>query len=177
MGAKDSTHIPIKAPSENQQDYINRKKFHSIILQAVCDSEMTITDAFCGYPGRCHDARVFRNSPIYDEVSANRDNFFPGNSHLIGDSAYPLLTWLLTPFKNFGNLTRRQRSYNYKHSSTRMAVEHCLGALKRQFRRLQLQLDANVSVSPVIVYLRLVSFTTWQFLTMKKSVTSSRRPR
>ena len=95
---------------------------------------MIITDAFCGYPGRCHDARVFHNSPIYDEVSANRDNFFPGNSHLIGDSAYPLLTWLLTPFKNFGNLTRRQRSYNYKHNSTRMAVEHCFGTLKGQFR-------------------------------------------
>ena len=151
VGAIDGTHIPIKAPTENQQDYINRKKFHSIILQAICDSEMIITDAFCRYPGRCHDARVFRNSPIYDEVSVNRDNFFPGNSHLIGDSVYPLLTWLLAPFKNFGNLTRRQRSYNYKHSSTRMAVEHCFGTLKGQFRRLQLQLDADVSVIPVIV--------------------------
>ena len=99
MGTIDGTHIPIKAPSENQQDYISRKRFHSIILQAVCDSEMILTDAFCGYPGRCHDARVFHNSPIYDEVSANRDNFFPGNSHLIGGSAYPLLAWLLTPFK------------------------------------------------------------------------------
>ena len=35
VGAIDGTHIPIKALSENQQDYINRKKIRSIILQAV----------------------------------------------------------------------------------------------------------------------------------------------
>ena len=32
-----------------------------------------------------------------------------------------------------------------------MAVEHCFGTLKGQFRRLQLQLDADLPVIPVIV--------------------------
>ena len=64
LGATDGSHIPIRAPNENPNDYVNRKKFHSIVLQVVCDSELLITDAFCGYPGRVHDARVSRNGPL-----------------------------------------------------------------------------------------------------------------
>ena len=129
-GTIDGIHVPIKAPSENQDEYINRKRFHSIVLQVVGDSDLIITNAFYGYPGRTHDAKILRNSPLFDEISNNRDFYFPGNSHLLGDSAYPLLQWLLMPFKNCGNLTRCQKNYNFKHSSTRMSIEHCFGTLR-----------------------------------------------
>ena len=98
IDAIDGCHIPIKAPRENANEYINRKRFHSVNLQAVTDPDLLITDAFCGYPGRVHDPRVFRNSPLYQAVIANEEEFFPGNCHILGDSAYPLLSWILTPF-------------------------------------------------------------------------------
>jgi len=34
-GAIDGTHIPIIAPKESHTDYVNRKGYHSIIMQAV----------------------------------------------------------------------------------------------------------------------------------------------
>lgn len=37
IGAIDGTHISIKAPSKNQENYLNRKGFHSIVLQAICE--------------------------------------------------------------------------------------------------------------------------------------------
>ena len=126
IGAIDGSHIPITPPEASSQDYQNRKKFHSIQLQAVCDAELIITDAFCGFPRRSHDSRVLRNSPLFQTIAANPDHFFPGNSHLIGDAAYPLLKWLLPPFKKYGNLTPMQRRYNKKQSSTRMKIEHLL---------------------------------------------------
>ena len=98
IGAIDGSHFPIN--SENQDEYINRKRFHSIVPQVVCDSHLITTDAFCGHPGRTYDDRILRNSPLFDEISNNRDYYFPGNRHLLGDSAYPLLQWLLTPLKN-----------------------------------------------------------------------------
>jgi len=39
VGAIDGTHIPIIAPTKDPQDFYNRKCWHSIIVQAVCDHE------------------------------------------------------------------------------------------------------------------------------------------
>ena len=68
LGAINGTHIPIKAPQNHHTDYFNRKSFHSVIVQAVCDSECRITDIFAGWPGRAHDARVFSRSNIGQRV-------------------------------------------------------------------------------------------------------------
>ncbi|XP_065679801.1 putative nuclease HARBI1 [Hydra vulgaris] len=38
VGAVDGCHIRIKAPKKNPEDYINRKDYHSIILQGFVDS-------------------------------------------------------------------------------------------------------------------------------------------
>ncbi|KAG5896232.1 hypothetical protein JTB14_009731 [Gonioctena quinquepunctata] len=42
IGAIDGTHIHIDSPKENAADYINRKGFHSIQLQLVCDHKTSI---------------------------------------------------------------------------------------------------------------------------------------
>ena len=39
-GAIDGTHIHVMPPEEVQADYLNRKGFHSINLQAVCDHRL-----------------------------------------------------------------------------------------------------------------------------------------
>ena len=126
LGATDGSLIPVKATSKGQQDYINRKRFHSTILQATVDADLLATDIYCGYPGCLHDARVFRNSPLYNEVAGNYDYFFHGNSQLVADSAHPLLKWVLTSFNNHGNLTTQQGRYNFKQGSTRITVQHFL---------------------------------------------------
>ncbi|XP_065942736.1 putative nuclease HARBI1 [Magallana gigas] len=65
LGATDGSHIPIRSPTEHQENYINRKGFHSIILQAVCDAKMHFLDVYCGWPGSVHDSRVLKNSSLY----------------------------------------------------------------------------------------------------------------
>jgi len=64
IGAIDGCHIAVACPTENACDYVNRKGYHSIILQAVCDCDMYFTDVYVGWPGSVHDARVYRNSPL-----------------------------------------------------------------------------------------------------------------
>lgn len=39
IGAVDGTHVRIIAPSEHESVYVNRKGFHSINTQAICDHE------------------------------------------------------------------------------------------------------------------------------------------
>ena len=51
-GAIDGCHIRIKCPSgPDGSDYCNRKLFHSVVLQGVCDHQGRFVDIFVGYPG------------------------------------------------------------------------------------------------------------------------------
>lgn len=93
VGAIDGTYVPIKAPSENPETYINRKCFHGITLQCICDSSMMFTDCFTGYPSSVSDVRIFINSDIYREFMEHPYNYFQGNRFIIGGKAYPVYTW------------------------------------------------------------------------------------
>ncbi|XP_067204937.1 putative nuclease HARBI1 isoform X3 [Linepithema humile] len=136
IGAIDGCHIPCKQPVDNANDYYNRKGFHSIILQGVCNHRGQFIDCFIGMPGRMHDARVFRLSPLFESLNAI-NCLIPKKFHLIGDTAYPLLINLMTPFKDNGHLTVVQTRYNQKLSSIRSIIERAFGLLKGKFRRLK----------------------------------------
>ncbi|XP_031331847.1 putative nuclease HARBI1 [Photinus pyralis] len=124
LGAVDGTHIPITALSQDQGSYCNRHHYHSIILQGVCDANYMSTDVFAGYPGSVHDARVWHNSPLGKRIRETPFELFPDtNTHILEDSAYKCTNYLLTPYKDNGHLTRKQRNFNYKLSSTRVFIE------------------------------------------------------
>lgn len=97
----------------------------------MCDHRKKIRDIFVGYPGSVHDARVFRTSPLFASLE-NKCN----NLYILGDSAYPCLKNLMTPFKDRGQLSRRQQNYNYIFTKNRCIIEHCFGLLKQRFRQL-----------------------------------------
>lgn len=131
IGAIDGSHIKIDKPKVDPDSYLNRKHFHSIQMQAVCDHDLMIRDIFIGYPGSVHDSRVFRNSPLCAELADRCHDFY-----LLGDSGYPCLRNLLTPFKDRGNLTAIEANYNLKLSANRYVIEHCFGLLKQKWRQL-----------------------------------------
>jgi len=81
-----------------------------------------------------HDARIFRNSSIYYQHIKNEKNtLFLPEKHIIGDSAYPLMMNLMTPFKDTGHLTVAQLRYNTKLSSIRSVIKRAFGRLKGKF--------------------------------------------
>ena len=60
IGAIDGSHIPIKAPLVAKDAHLNRKKFYSVILQAVCDETFfSLMCLLAGLSLSVHDARVF----------------------------------------------------------------------------------------------------------------------
>ncbi|KAK0144272.1 putative nuclease HARBI1 [Merluccius polli] len=99
VGAIDGCHIRIKAPAGPASiDYTNRKLFHSIQLQAVCDSGGRFLDTFTGYPGSVHDTR---------------------------DGGYPCIEQpicLMTPYRE-PLQSRVQERYNACHSRARSIIE------------------------------------------------------
>lgn len=133
IGAIDKTHIKIRAPPVDSASYINRKGFSSLNVQVVCDSRGLFTHCYAGQIGSIHYARVFRNSPVARFLEMP-DTYFPNDSHIIGDAAYPIHPHLLVLFQDNGHLSNRQKNFNYCLSSTRMAVERAIGQLKIHFR-------------------------------------------
>ncbi|XP_026467738.1 putative nuclease HARBI1 [Ctenocephalides felis] len=141
IGAIDGTHINIPAPREHPECYVNRKGHHSIQLQAICDARCKFIHCYAGNVGSVHDARVLRLSEVNDYL--NDEHKFPNESHLVGDAAYPLHKHLLTPYRDNGHLSARQKNYNFCHSSARIAIERAFGLLKKRFRSLLTVLDMN----------------------------------
>lgn len=141
IGAVDGTFVPIKAPKENSEVFITRKKNYAMTLQCIAESSLKFTDAFIAYPGPVSDCRVFRNSYIYEMVNENPHNFFNGN-FILGDKAYPLLEWCLTPYLERRRLTPVQTNFNLAHAKTRQVIERSFSLLFGRFRRLK-YLDMN----------------------------------
>jgi len=88
VGAVDGTHIAIPGPKDHRASYINRKGFPSVQLQVVSDSNLRLLDVYTGWSGACHDARVFRNSPLGSMLELNT---LPTTYHLLGEWAIPLI--------------------------------------------------------------------------------------
>jgi hypothetical protein len=143
VGAIDGTYIPISGPTQHRESYICRKGYPAMHLQGVCDSGLNFLDVFCAYPGSVHDARVYRNSPLFEVLKT-----LPASYHLLGDSAYPMSTNLLTPFRDNGHLTLEEKRYNTLHSATRVDIERAFGLLKGKFRKLKFLDMRNVEDIP-----------------------------
>ncbi|XP_025153259.1 putative nuclease HARBI1 isoform X5 [Harpegnathos saltator] len=132
IGSIDGSHIRIDKPSEDPVAYINKKHYFSIHMQGTVNEQNKFLDVLIGYPGSVHDARVFANSSLAEDLPALCHN---GNI-ILGDAAYPCLPQLITPYRDNGHLTQAQRNFNRIHSQCRISVEHTFGVLKQRFRQL-----------------------------------------
>lgn len=154
IGVVDGTHIRIRAPEQEPEAYINRKKFHSINVQLVCDDNMVFTHVLAGWPGSVHDSRVMRNSELW-RTAAHK---FPGDTHLLGDGGYPLLRWLITPYRDNGHLTAHQKRFNRVLSSLRQKIERAISLLKGRWRKLlfldhlDLELEVNIIIAACVLH-------------------------
>ena len=159
IGAIDGCHVPISAPSHLHTDYYNRKGWYSMLIQGLVDANYCFLDVCVGWPGSVHDARVFANSVLYNEIE---HNYILTNStmivsgvhipiYMIGDSAYPLKTWVMKPFAHNTDLNEQQRNYNYRVCRARIVSEIAFGRLKARWRRLLKRNDMSIENIPNVI--------------------------
>uniref|UniRef100_A0A6P7GV77 Nuclease HARBI1 n=1 Tax=Diabrotica virgifera virgifera TaxID=50390 RepID=A0A6P7GV77_DIAVI len=72
IGVIDCTHVAIVPPSRGNEEhlYVNRKRYHSINVQLICDSNYRIMNVNARYPGATHDAFIW-NQSNYQNVLRN----------------------------------------------------------------------------------------------------------
>ncbi|KAG8237897.1 hypothetical protein J437_LFUL017693 [Ladona fulva] len=151
IGCVDGTHIRIQSPGgENSELFRNRKGYFSINVQCICDADLRIRDVDARWQGSVHDSTVFGNSLIKIKLEERMNT-----GYLLGDSAYPSKSYLLTPVLN--PRTPDEQRYNRSHIRTRNTIERCFGVLKWRFpclsHGLRLRLETTVAVIVAVVVL------------------------
>lgn len=84
IGAIDCTHIAIRAPSEHEFAYVNRKHVHTINVQVICDAHMNLTNIVARWPGATHDSFILTHSSVGNrlQAGAGRDGWLLGEFFL-----------------------------------------------------------------------------------------------
>jgi DDE superfamily endonuclease len=87
-----------------------------------------IADYSVGHTGSVHDAWSFRSTRTFKE----HDQVFGPGEWIWADSAYPSELWSVSPFKKAarGELSRDQRTFNYKLSKVRLSCGFRLSAAR-----------------------------------------------
>jgi hypothetical protein len=86
IGCIDATHITIRGPFNNRDDYINRNCHSTFQLQEVCDSQLMLTNIYTANSGSVHDARMYMTCELKTHLETNP---LPEQYHLLMEFAYP----------------------------------------------------------------------------------------
>ena len=55
----DGFHVEMEAPSEHERDFVNRKGWYIINVQAMTNASYKFIDAVVKWPGSTHDSLIF----------------------------------------------------------------------------------------------------------------------
>ncbi|KAG6933784.1 hypothetical protein G0U57_018479, partial [Chelydra serpentina] len=156
-GAIDGTHIPILGPGHQGSQYINRKGYFSMVLQALVDHKGRFTNINVRWPGKVHDTHLFRNSGLFRRLQEGI--YFPEHKItvgdvempivILGDPAYLLMPWLMKPYT--GALDSEKELFNYRLSKCRMVVECAFGCLKGRWRSLLTRSDVSETNIHIVI--------------------------
>ena len=128
LGAIDGTLVPIVTPKEFEPLYVSRKGGHALNILAICDAKLKFTYVVSKYPGATNVAYIWANSRL---IRLFENGEIEGG-YLLGDSAFALTPFLMTPKAH--PINDAERNYNNAHTHTRVVIERAFGVLKHRFR-------------------------------------------
>ncbi|XP_022162492.1 uncharacterized protein LOC111028245 [Myzus persicae] len=148
VGAVDGKHIRLECPKNSESLYYNYKKFFSLILMAICDSNYCFRIINVGSYGKESDCNVFKMSPFGEKLYSDKVNFppercLPGDDQgvpqpfiLVAAEAFALNKKLFRPFPG-RTLNDERRIFNYRLSRARQYIECSFGILSKKWRIFQ----------------------------------------
>jgi hypothetical protein len=130
-----------------------------MVAQAVVDSKKLFTNIYVGLPGSVNNQRVLRRSGLWQQVVQSGLMSTDGGyqegvtPYLLGDKGYPLLSWIMVPFKDNGQpRSPAQTYYNKRHRRGRSVVENAFGLLKENWREMGKKTDLHITIVPDVFY-------------------------
>ncbi|XP_066335767.1 protein ALP1-like [Miscanthus floridulus] len=146
-GVVDTTHITmcLSSAEPNCKVWLDQEKNYSMVLQAVFDLDTRFTDIVTGWPGSMKESSILHSSGLFkrcekgERLNGSKLKVSDGSEigeYLIGDSGYPLLPWLLTPYHE-KDLIESRAEFNSRHSAARTVAPRTLAKFKDTWKFLQ----------------------------------------
>ncbi|CAN4105928.1 unnamed protein product [Withania somnifera] len=143
-GAVDTMHIMfcLSTADPSSKVWSDLEKNHSMILQAMVDPDMRFLDVLAGWPGSLSDSEVLKSSRFFELAEEgkrlsgkklNLSNDTELREYIVGDSSFPLLPWLLTPYTG-REFPDHQADYNKRHFAMRKVAQRALARLKDKWK-------------------------------------------
>ncbi|XP_038680925.1 protein ALP1-like [Tripterygium wilfordii] len=143
-GVIDTTHILMSLSTLDpaSEKWLDHEKNHSMLLQAIVDHSMRFLDIVTGWPGQLEEWAVFESSGFCklcnegERLNGKKLELSEGleiGEYLIGDAAYRLLPFLVTPYQK-GKLPVLKAELNKRLSAAQMAAQMALAKLKEMWR-------------------------------------------
>lgn len=105
IGCLDGTQVPIRAPKVSVCFLRQLEGITESSITRLCRENMTFTHIFVGFPGSCHDARILKNSDLWETGLSPG-----GQEHIAADVAYYIQRQLLTLYMDNGYLTSNEKT-------------------------------------------------------------------
>ncbi|KAL4100811.1 hypothetical protein QTP88_020840 [Uroleucon formosanum] len=142
IGSIDGKHVRIICPEHSGSLFSNYKKYYSIVLLAMCDSDYRFTYIHVGACGTDSDSTIFKESTLFTKIN-NGEIMLPPPKPLpntteplpyiiIGDSAFGISNKVLRPYAR-SNLTKKKKIFNYRISRARRYIESTFGIMSNKF--------------------------------------------
>ncbi|XP_043690614.1 protein ANTAGONIST OF LIKE HETEROCHROMATIN PROTEIN 1 [Telopea speciosissima] len=142
-GAIDATHIVMTLPAvETSSDWSDRANNYSMFLQGIVDEEMRFLDIVTGWPGGMTFSRLLKCSGFF-KLCENQQrlngqvkmlsNGAEIREFIVGGAAYPLLSWLITPYGS-NDLTSSMGDFNEQHKAAMLLAAKAFSQLKGAWR-------------------------------------------
>lgn len=161
VGALDGKHINFRPPRCDGSVYRNYKGQDSVVLLALVDANYQFIFIDVGKNGRLHDASVFRESTLSQNLMSGGLNLpiphpLPGGDVplpyvITADDAFPLKENIMKPYPGH-SLNAKKKIFNYRLSRARRIVENAFGILANRFRILLQTISLSVDKVELIVY-------------------------
>ncbi|KAL1937494.1 hypothetical protein VTO73DRAFT_13146 [Trametes versicolor] len=130
----DGTLIPLCArPHWFGESYFDRKCHYSLNVQIVSLPNLRIIDVSYGFTGSTHDSTAWDAT----RVARDHEELLAGKEFIWADSAYPIESWLVAPYKKPERDLPDNEVFNNHVSMVRIRSEHAIGYLKGRFQSLK----------------------------------------
>ncbi|KAH8353019.1 hypothetical protein KR084_008332 [Drosophila pseudotakahashii] len=159
FGVLDATHIEIRPPVSDAEDYHNIKGWYSTILISLVDHRGRFVYANTGCQGRCSKSEIYEASTLKKMLAST--DILKENSKtlegtdvpvfLVGDSAFRFSTAVMKAYPSDNSGNDNEIIFNDAHSKTKRIAEMAFRNLKSRFQRIHKGLDNRGRKAPGVI--------------------------